>query len=235
MKNILQKLHKVMTDVGYVQKDARNTHHGYSYASERVIKLAVHKALVDNGVVFQLQIISSKVIDKPSSTVLECLYTFFDIETGENLSGEFISSGPARDDKGHWASVTNAIKYVMTSQFLIPTGDDAESEVNHPPAVAVQPAENKNTPNAKSKFWRELQLKAVRDRVDLPKDKADIVSIINRLGHTEVAKSVAFEHNLTHPLQTPRDDNSANWEHLGKILSGFDLKECCPPTNGGEK
>lgn len=167
-KQILAKMHAIMSDIGYIQKDATNSFHGYSYASERAIKEAVGKALREHGVVFLMSTSNVRVIelepDKKEKmqhmTVIDAEYYFMDMESGENIQGTFVSSGPARDDKGLWAATTNAIKYILTSNFLIATGDDAESDTNHPePPKATPKTEKKENHNAP--FKAALQAKAV--------------------------------------------------------------------------
>ncbi len=184
---ILKKLHLIMNDVPYIQKDAKNQHHGYTYASELAIKTALHDAMIKHKVIFQLETLDSRVDAASKATILSCRYKFWDVDSGENLEGVFQSAGPARDDKGLWAATTNAIKYILTSTFLIPTGDDAESETNHPeaygngktpepqqrepePRRSVDPAPATKTPDqlAKARFWKELVEKAGREGVELP-------------------------------------------------------------------
>jgi len=106
-------------------------------------------------VVFQLETSDAGTDSVCKATLIHARYTFHDIDSGESLSGTFVSSGPARDDKGLWAATTNAIKYILTSTFLIPTGDDAESDTNHPaPAKAASPAKEK--PASKPATTKEL-------------------------------------------------------------------------------
>lgn len=123
-KAILAKLHKIMLDVPYLQKDAANPHHKYNYASEKAIKEAVGKALRENGVVFSLNV--SDVKREGGKTDINCNYSFHDVETGECFEGYFLGCGPDRDDKGLYIAITGAIKYILTSTFLIATGDDPE-------------------------------------------------------------------------------------------------------------
>ena len=147
MKNILAKLHLIMLDVDYIQKDKKNDHHKYSYASELAIKRDVGAACRKHKVVPQLSTSNARVMELPadkygnlpSATIIDCEYTFHDVDSGESLSGTFVASGPGRDDKGLWAATTNAIKYIFTSNFLIPTGDDAESDNNHPAVDTMKP------------------------------------------------------------------------------------------------
>lgn len=137
MKQILGKLHKIMTEVDYIQKDSKNSFQKYSYASEKAIKEKLHSALVDNKVILQLSTTNARV--ENNVTCLDCIYTFHDVESGETLTGTFVGTGSARDEKGNYAAVTGAIKYILTSTFLIPTGDDPEDDKNEPPKAPKLP------------------------------------------------------------------------------------------------
>lgn len=133
-KNILGKLHKIMSEIDYIQKDMFNSHGNYKYASEKVIKEIIHKKLVEHKVLFKIDT-EKPYIEKieheqkiNSILFLPCIYIFYDVESGESITGTFTASGQCRDDKGNYAALTGAIKYIMTSTFLIPTGDDAEKD-----------------------------------------------------------------------------------------------------------
>jgi hypothetical protein len=65
-------------------------------------------------------------IDKLVEVELE--YAFFDVESGESLKGHFTGHGSDRSDKALYKAITGAIKYILTTTFLIPTGDDPEEE-----------------------------------------------------------------------------------------------------------
>ena len=139
MKNILTKLHKVMSEIPFIPKDKINEFHGYKYASEYAIKVALHKAFVANGVLFTLSTsnmrntpITTSKGDNSLITHISCTYKFYDIESGESLEGTFIGTGEEKLDKGTYKAITGAIKYILTSTFLIPTGDDPEKESKPP-------------------------------------------------------------------------------------------------------
>jgi len=135
MTKILTKLHAIMGEVSYIQKDKKNAHQGYNYASEAAIKERLHAALVKHGVIFQLSTSYPQVVN--SVTWINCRYVFADKDSGEQIEGTFLGSGSARDEKGHYAAVTGAIKYILTSTFLIPTGDDPENDEPVKPAKAA--------------------------------------------------------------------------------------------------
>lgn len=127
------RLHAIMKDVDYIHKDGRNDFHRYSYATESAIKGKLHAAMVEHGVLFHFSADdvtqSEYQTDKGKReclTTLKCSYAFIDVETGERLEGLFVGSGVDSADKGVYKAVTGAIKYILTSTFLIPTGDDPE-------------------------------------------------------------------------------------------------------------
>jgi len=127
-----------MQAIERIEKDKHNEKQGYDYASEKVIKEAVHKELVNQRVIFQFETANPRIQEWTFSqhekevhgaiTLIDCKYAFHDVDSGESLHGTFTGSGSGRDDKGHYAAITGAIKYIMTSTFLIPTGDDPEND-----------------------------------------------------------------------------------------------------------
>ena len=172
MQKILKKIHDVMQDVKYIKKDAENKFYNYSYASELAIKTSLGVSFREHGIVFQLETLDQEIVEMGKDkqgvpivmTVVKCRYTFYDVDSAECISGEFVSSGPARDDKGLWAATTNAIKYILTSMFLIPTGDDAESDHNHPPIKdEKKPPKTTKKPNPK-------KTSAKTDSTEMPRD-----------------------------------------------------------------
>jgi len=129
--NILKKMTAIMADVSFIKKDATNAHNKYDYASEFAIKRDVGAALREHGVIFQLD--QDLPIQCGSVVIVPCRYTFWDAESGESLTGSCIGAGHTRDDKGVYAAITGAIKYCLTANFMVATGDDPETDKNHPP------------------------------------------------------------------------------------------------------
>ncbi|MFA5185389.1 MAG: ERF family protein [Patescibacteria group bacterium] len=135
MKNLYAKLHAIMSEVDYIQKDKTNTHHNYRYASEKAIKEKLHSAFVSHGVLFFLSVtdVSNESVttsngNTEARTTAKMQYSFTDIESGEQFVGYFYGSGNDAGDKGLYKAITGAIKYILTSTFIIPTGDDPEED-----------------------------------------------------------------------------------------------------------
>lgn len=133
--SIYQKLWQVMSEVDYIQKDKTNTFHRYNYASEAAIKEKLHESLVRNRVLFlpykselEERITGLGKDGKEALTTLKLYYKFVDIDSGETHEGELHGVGSDALDKGIYKAITGCIKYILTGNFLIPTGDDPERE-----------------------------------------------------------------------------------------------------------
>lgn len=125
-----QKLFEIMTSITHIEKDGDNTFHKYKYASEYAIKASVRHELMKQRVLFQLDILEHTIesIDGQIYASIKTRYTFTDVDTGDILSGTFAGIGADKGDKGLYKAITGAIKYILTSTFLIPTGDDPEKD-----------------------------------------------------------------------------------------------------------
>jgi len=225
MQKILKKIHAVMEDVSYIQKDAKNAHHGYSYASELAIKKALGEAFRKHKVVFQLETLGATVDPVSKATVLQTKYSFYDVESGEQLSGDFVSFGPSRDDKGGWAATTNAIKYILTSMFLIPTGDDAENDKNHPPPDTGNPSAKKTTkkpketitpPTPKQEFSLALDNACKKLKLTKPIKMANAVFLFESLCKVSGVQEIATEKGYNMP--TTLAEMSKLPEHTGWLV-----------------
>ena len=132
---LYEKLYAIMQDIPRIGKDRRNINAKYNYASEKAIKEVLHNALIKWRVLFKFEVLGVEMLDMQPGrsgdvrvTQIKTQYTFIDIDTGETEAGVFIGSGNGRDDKGIYAAITGSIKYILTSMFLIPTGDDPEDD-----------------------------------------------------------------------------------------------------------
>lgn len=219
-KSILAKMQAVMQEVERIGRDAYNENNKYAYASERAIKEAMHQALTTVGVVFQMSTSNPRVVRNEninasgnvtwtSVTWIDCTYRFWDVESGQFLEGTFLGSGSARDEKGHYAAITGAIKYTLTTAFLVPTGDDPEAsddtaqQTNTLARGKAQPKgkQQQRAPqedgerqasDAKpaSEKQRALVMKLIREKKGLDKDQPDAVrAAIGSILKREIASS----------------------------------------------
>jgi hypothetical protein len=255
------KLVAVMRSVQYIQKDAENKFHGYRYASEAAIKNAIHSALVDNGLAFFPSF--SEVEHFPWSdtrqgktqyvTRVKVTVVFVDSDTG--FASHPIHSygyGIDGEEKGIYKAVTGALKYALTSFFLIETGDDPELETEEgdrvrgekpgakKPAAQPPPPAAKSTPKppatpaapveeilAKDKDAAVAQFEAAHTRlVELAGDKVGPRKFYEIIGKFKAKNGQKVEE--PHQFKTRPDANNA-LVNLGLVIGAM---EAAPPRKG---
>lgn len=141
-RGLIRKLAEVMAAVERVPKRGRNEFHRYDYATEADIVATVRDELSKRGVMLIPAVqnherhelrdgIDSKTgKDKPRDpvTILHMTFTFVDGETGERETHPWLGAGQDGGDKGVYKAMTGAAKYFLMKTFLMPTGDDPETE-----------------------------------------------------------------------------------------------------------
>lgn len=145
---IYKKLHLIMSEANYIQKDKKNPHFGYSYASEAAIKETLHELFVKHGVMPSFSTLNQQITEMYRNekgkaqyrTTLTLAFRFFDIDDGSSVEGTMEGAGVDGEDKGTYKAITGALKYCLTSQFIIPTGDDPESDNGEKPKAEAKPA-----------------------------------------------------------------------------------------------
>lgn len=122
------KMFAIMSAIDAIPKDGYNDFHKYAYATERAIKEAVRTQLLEQKVLFQFEV--TDVTVQNELTVIRGNAVFICVESGEEMHIPFAGQGADKGDKGIYKAITGAIKYALTSTFLIPTGDDAEADTS---------------------------------------------------------------------------------------------------------
>jgi hypothetical protein len=134
---LVAKLAKVMAETRWVEKKGRNSFFNYDYAKESDILDAVRTKLADHGIFVFTSIESMDFKETGKRTrdgspvnlvFVRTKHTFWDGETGETI--EVFGSGCGEDsgDKGIYKAITGAMKYFISKNFLISTGDDPEKD-----------------------------------------------------------------------------------------------------------
>lgn len=153
-KNLMHKLVEIMDAIERIPKRGHNDFHNYDYALESDIKDVVRKEMSSRNIIMlshELSRTATPVTTKKGGQeqiiTLEVEYSLFDADTGE--STKFVGYGDGQDagDKAVYKAKTGALKYALTSLFLIPTGDDPETE-----GQSLQP-----------KYIKEDQVQYLRD------------------------------------------------------------------------
>lgn len=149
--NVYQKLHAVMQQVGYVQKQGENVFHKYSYAREADVVRAVRPAFLEQGLLVFPVTQSTNVIESESGSFLTTVEMTFRVQNVDDkedyidmpVSGQGVDKG----DKSVYKALTGAKKYMLALGLLIETGDDAEADAS----VDERAAATKTTKNTTRK------------------------------------------------------------------------------------
>ena len=133
----LAKIVKIMAATGDVPKSGHNDFHNYSYVTEADAVESVRKALVENGVVFVLDVedylpVRERQTSKGTSylTTLVCRASFVDSDSGDTVSYRVIGVGDDPADKGVYKAMTGAKKYALTVGLLLVAGNDPEGDTS---------------------------------------------------------------------------------------------------------
>ena len=124
--NLYQKIHAVMQDVEYLQKDDAikfgNT--SYKAISEEKVTSTVRASLLKYGLVI-MPVEQTHSREGTLSTV-DTKYKIVDIDSGNYEI--IVSSGTGADtqDKGVGKAMTYSYKYLLLRTFAIPTGEDPD-------------------------------------------------------------------------------------------------------------
>lgn len=123
---LYRKIHAVMKDVDYLQKDdsIEFAKTKYKAISEEKVTMAVRKALLEHGLVI-LPIDQEHTKEGNLSTV-NTRYKIIDIDTGQYETIASSGTGADTQDKGVGKAMTYAYKYLLLRTFAIPTGEDPD-------------------------------------------------------------------------------------------------------------
>ncbi len=124
------KLGRIMAEVGYVQKDKKNPHFKYRYASAEAVLQKINAGLVREGIGIDHKTEVRHFEERGNA--MDALVQI-EIRLHDPESGEFrLFSGPGqgRDsgDKAVAKAVTMAHKYAYAVGFCISWGDDPEAD-----------------------------------------------------------------------------------------------------------
>lgn len=139
--NIYEKIHQVMTDIQYLQKDGfveTGNGKGYKAMTDEKVASTLRPALLKARLVILPvsmetartdEDITDKFGNVKKNRVTECSVTYriFDIDNPSDYV-DVVSSGTGVDtqDKGIGKAMTYARKYMLLNSFLIPTGNDTD-------------------------------------------------------------------------------------------------------------
>jgi len=134
---LVKKLAKIMAETRWVEKKGRNSFFNYDYARETDILDAVRSKLAANGIFVFTSVESVDLRETGKRTrdgspvnmvTVRTKHVFRDGESGESAEVFGTGSGEDSGDKAVYKAITGAMKYFLSKNFLISTGDDPEKD-----------------------------------------------------------------------------------------------------------
>jgi hypothetical protein len=195
---IYAKIAKAMAQVERVPKTGYNSFHKYAYATETDLTESIRPILTECGLAFFSSVLEQEREGEFTKAKME--FTVADTETGECIKSTYWGEGQDKGDKGLYKAYTGATKYFLMKTFLIPTGDDPESDESTDKRNSSKPdrkpapknntvaSDNVTSINEHLKgAANEAQLKAVRSTISANKiSDADAVQVFSKYGASKV-------------------------------------------------
>lgn len=235
-KSLAAKLAEVMASVDRVAKTGHNATFNYDFVREADVTEAIRKELAARKVIVVpfLESTGTRTMQTRSGTMEITLalyrFTFYDGESDEKIEARVQGEGMDGQDKGSNKALTAALKYLLLKTFLIPTGDDTESDVHEAPkpapsrpATAPRPAPTATVPAqatapaAVKTPMTEDEKKALGalflavDPARADEARAAYDTEIKKLGFAKHSDALAGGH--------------AHFDHIVQTLKGFAKKE----------
>lgn len=158
--NLYQRIHAVMSDLDYIQKDPKKAGLQFSYASHDKVTAAVREVCVKHGLLCFPSVQSYNQDGNRTEVYLRT--KFINIDNPQEWEEVFsVGFGVDPQDKGPGKGVSYAFKYALLKAFMLETGDDADAgqgpEFNHKKGAttAAGPATPPNTVAAPTKSEKE--------------------------------------------------------------------------------
>lgn len=132
---LVSKLAHVMKQVQYIEKKGWNNFNKYKYATESDVQEKVREVLADQNVIMMPDVVEYSTrehYNRKGNTeyiaTVKVNFTFYDGDTGENISIHSAGEGQDAGDKAIYKAITGSQKYALMKAFMIPTGDDPEND-----------------------------------------------------------------------------------------------------------
>jgi hypothetical protein len=146
MKSLLKKLCAIQSEIESIEKSGYNDFQKYKYVKESDVLDAVRPLLVKHNVVLTMNTVEiTNIVDMTQTKIA---YTWYCVDTGENLTTHGYSQGCDKLDKGIYKAYTGGLKYFLMKSFLISSEDDPENEKQSNDQVIQKPLPSQGSPHA---------------------------------------------------------------------------------------
>jgi hypothetical protein len=189
-------------DVAYLEKKGWNAHFKYAFVQEAEVKRAVSEALRKHGLMIQ-EVGYTPVGDcNGKAATISCQVTIRAVKGDGYALFSGVGSGADSSDKAPMKAMAAALKYALTSGFLIATGDDPEEDggsadkqngktepKDAKSKPAPEPANDNATPAADPCAEMTAKVNACASLDDLNKLKIAVSKLRNEPGFKALAEA----------------------------------------------
>jgi hypothetical protein len=175
-KNIHQRIHAVMQDVAYIQKD-RNVGN-YKVVSHDAVTAKVRPVLVKHGVIYYPQNMVHEQNGNRTEVTMDIVFVNVD-EPNDKIAVPTFGYGIDASDKGPGKAVSYAVKMALLKALGLETGEDADdgTDQNHEPA----PQPVKNAPGiTEARKWVDGHMRELHASEDGVGMMATIAAVVDR-------------------------------------------------------
>lgn len=209
--NIYQRINEIRKTIAYVKKDKQvgEGSYGYMAVTHDAVTSLIRPALIDQGIVIVVSIVSSAVKDTGSTTGKGVPYIRYEgvydvwFVNSESPDDRILSRIEAhavdQGDKAPGKAISYAVKYAMLKLFSLETGEDDEGRVD----LHVKKEEAKP----------EVKEKRVRERVT-PNRLDELEAIADEIRSRMNAEDTHGAYQIRMEL-TDADEIAAMWTFLG--------------------
>jgi hypothetical protein len=116
----------IVNETGSIPKTGYNDYHQYAYTREEDIVNTLKKQFAAHQVILLPNVTRTRRVGE--STLINVEFTLMSLKDGSKHVFNVPGEGADKGDKGTPKALTMAIKYALSKQFLIASGDDAEAD-----------------------------------------------------------------------------------------------------------
>lgn len=125
---IYKAIAAIVNTTGAIPKTGYNDYHEYAYTKEEDIVNALKKQFEAHEVVLLPNV--TKIEKVGDTTLINVEFTLMSLKDGSKHVFNVPGEGSDKGDKGTPKALTMAIKYALSKQFLVASGDDAEADTS---------------------------------------------------------------------------------------------------------
>lgn len=159
--NIFQRMHAVMQEVDYIQKEKKQGMR-YSIVSHDAVTAKVRPLMVKHGIIYYP--VGMRLEQTGNRTQLTCQVVFQNIEDrNDSMVVDSAGYGIDDQDKGPGKAISYAVKYALLKGLGLESGDDPDQDQNakfEPPAVMTAVS---GTPGSSKAASRDVYAALVKD------------------------------------------------------------------------